>query len=103
MYNRINELENRRYHDRKQFLFRDNGRMAITTGFAYIRGYSSIIFAVGQPFGTLNDIFNGLAGIFREFWHGCCLLNTAQHRSLFQWNHPCMGRCYHRGLVSLCL
>ncbi len=42
------------------------GRMAITTGFVYILAAVLLIifFAVGQPFGTLNDIFNGLAGIF---------------------------------------
>lgn len=41
------------------------GRMAITTGFVYILAAVLLIlfFTVGQPFGTLNDIFNGLAGI----------------------------------------
>ena len=42
------------------------GKMAITTGIIYILAAVLLIifFAVGQPFGTLNDIFNGLAGIF---------------------------------------
>lgn len=39
--------------------------MAITTGSVHILAAILLImfFMVGQPFGTLNDIFNGLAGI----------------------------------------
>lgn len=41
------------------------GRTAITTGSVHILAAILLImfFMVGQPFGTLNDIFNGLAGI----------------------------------------
>lgn len=41
------------------------GRMAIVTGIVYILAAVLLIlfFTVGQPFGTLNDFFNGIAGI----------------------------------------
>jgi len=41
------------------------GWMAIATGIASILALVLIIlfFTIGQPFGTLNDIFNGIAGI----------------------------------------
>lgn len=40
-------------------------RISIATGVIYILAAILLIafFTVGQPFGTLNDIFNGLAGI----------------------------------------
>jgi hypothetical protein len=41
------------------------GQMAIITGIVYILAAILLIlfFVFGQPFGTLNDFFNGLAGI----------------------------------------
>ncbi|NOH01431.1 MAG: hypothetical protein HND47_05365 [Chloroflexi bacterium] len=41
------------------------GRMAIASGIISILAIALLIlfFTVGQPFGTLNDIFNGIAGI----------------------------------------